>query len=83
MVMSSSCPYRLEIDMTDSSNVPRLMPPAHATTGVPDEPPTPREPPPRPPDDDEEVPATPPTEPPPVPVQEPPAEPGGNAPQIV
>ena len=52
-------------------------------TGVPDEPPTPREPPPPPPDDDEDVPATPPTEPAPVPIQDPPSEPGGNVPQIV
>ena len=52
-------------------------------TGVPDEPPTPREPPPRQPDDDEEVPPTPPTEPTPVPIQDPPSEPGGNSPQIV
>jgi hypothetical protein len=52
-------------------------------TGVPDEPPTPREPPPPQTDDDEEVPPTPPTEPTPVPIQDPPAEPGGNAPQIV
>lgn len=56
---------------------------AMSPTGVPDEPPTPREPPPPRPDDDEDVPATPPTEPPPVPIQDPPAEPGGNAPQIV
>ena len=55
-----------------------------ATTGVPDEPPTPREPPPpRPRDDDEDVTPTPPTEPAPVPVQDPPSEPGGNVPQIV
>ena len=53
----------------------------HATTGVPDEPPTPRELPTRTPDDDD-VPATPPTEPAPVPVQDPPAEPG-VVPQIV
>ncbi len=52
-------------------------------THVPDEPPTPREPPPLPHDDDEEVPPTPPTEPTPVPIQDPPSEPGGNAPQIV
>jgi hypothetical protein len=53
-------------------------------TGVPDEPPTPREPPPPEPDeDDDEVPPTPPTEPTPVPIQDPPAEPGGNIPQIV
>lgn len=53
----------------------------HATTGVPDEPPTPREIQPRTPDDDD-VPATPPTEPAPVPVQDPPSEPG-VVPQIV
>ena len=52
-------------------------------TGVPDEPPTPREPPPPQPDDDEDVPPTPPTEPTPVPIQDPPSEPGGNTPQIV
>ena len=53
-------------------------------TSVPDEPPTPREPPsPEPDDDDDDVPATPPTEPEPVPIQDPPAEPGGNVPQIV
>ena len=52
-------------------------------TGVPDEPPTPREPPPPAPDDDEDVPPTPPTEPTPVPIQDPPSEPGGNRPQIV
>lgn len=67
--------------MTDVTNAPHPI--VRATTGVPDEPPTPREPPSRTPDDDEEVPPTPPTEPPPVPVQEPPAEPGGNVPQIV
>ena len=53
----------------------------HATTGVPVEPPTPREMPTRTPDDDD-VPATPPTEPAPVPVQDPPSEPG-VVPQIV
>jgi hypothetical protein len=60
----------------------------HATTDLPDEPPTPREPPiRRTPDDDaddeDEVPSTPPTEPEPVPVQDPPAEPGRDVPHIV
>ncbi len=55
-----------------------------ATTGVPDEPPGPPDPRERDRDpDDENVPATPPTEPPPVPVQDPPAEPGPQVPQIV
>jgi hypothetical protein len=57
--------------------------PVLMATGVPDEPPTPREPPPPPPDDDDDVPPTPPTEPTPVPMQDPPSQPGGNSPQIV
>ena len=67
--------------------IARLSTTDYATTGVPDEPPSPREPPSsRVPEDDDEgddVPATPPTEPPPVPIQDPPAEPGGDSPQIV
>lgn len=61
------------------------------STGVPMTPPGPTEP--RRDDEGDEapegeegtvdVPATPPTEPPPVPVEDPPAEPGGNRPQIV
>ncbi len=61
--------------------------PVHATTGVPDEPPTPREPPQRTPgrddDEDEMPPPTPPSEPAPVPMQDPPAEADRNIPQIV
>jgi hypothetical protein len=74
--------------MTDETlAVSTMLPSAHAT-GVPDEPPTPREPPiRRTPDDDaddeDEVPSTPPTEPEPVPVQDPPAEPGRDVPHIV
>lgn len=72
--------------MTDETMaVSTSFPVCHAS-GVPDEPPTPREPPPdrrRRDDDDDDVPATPPTEPQPVPMTDPPAEPGGDRPQIV
>lgn len=67
--------------MTDlQSGMPRAL---QMTTGIPDEPPTPIEPPSLPDDDDDMPPPTPPTEPAPVPIQDPPSEPGGNAPQIV
>ena len=73
--------------MTDETLVVSTTLPVYATTGVPDEPPTPIEPPPqrrrRDDDDDDDVPATPPTEPAPVPIQDPPAEPGADRPQIV
>ena len=68
--------------MTDETMLCSTSVSQRATTGVPDEPPTPIEPP-IPDDDEDDVPATPPTEPSPVPIQDPPAEPGGNVPQIV
>lgn len=75
--------------MTDETIAVSTSFPVHHATGVPDEPPTPREPPPPPvrrrrhEDDDNDVPPTPPTEPDPVPIQEPPVEPGADRPHIV